>query len=109
MNKREMLSFYVILSLIIEKCHSKSAVSLTSNSNNKPHLDSIECIEDENSAVNIFCSDGSFNCLPRLFILGAAKSSTTSLWALMRRGFPDICSPIALQGDPLYYRYIYVF
>ena len=56
-----------------------------------------------NSVVPLFCRDGV--CLPRLFILGAAKSSTTSLWSLMRWQFGNVCSPVALEGDPKWFRY----
>lgn len=56
-----------------------------------------------NSMVPLFCREGV--CLPRLFILGAAKSSTTSLWSLMRWQFGSVCSPVALEGDPKWFRY----
>ena len=52
--------------------------------------------------TDLFCREG--KCLPRLFILGAAKSSTTSLWSVIRWQFGGICSPVALDGDPKWYR-----
>ena len=67
------------------------------------------CHADENAEVackqavsTAFCRDGM--CLPRIFILGAAKSSTTSLWSLMRWQMGNICSPVALDGDPKWFR-----
>lgn len=60
-----------------------------------------QCLSSD-SVVSRFCRDGV--CMPRLFILGAAKSSTTSLWSLMRWKFDNMCSPVALDGDPKWFR-----
>jgi hypothetical protein len=67
----------------------------------KPSSSTTTCTAGEN-VVSLFCREGV--CMPRLFILGAAKSSTTSLWSLMRWQFGNMCSPVALEGDPKWFR-----
>lgn len=42
--------------------------------------------------------------LPQAFILGAAKSSTTTLWGNVRMVATNLCFPEALEGDPKWYR-----
>lgn len=49
-----------------------------------------------------FC-DGGY-CWPRIFIIGAAKSSTTSLWAVLRTRGVSMCVPSVINGDPKWYR-----
>eukprot|EP01041_Mallomonas_annulata_P011327 gene11327-23706_t len=43
-------------------------------------------------------------CWPRMFILGAAKSGTTSLWALLRAKARGLCAATTVGGDPKWYR-----
>jgi len=49
-----------------------------------------------------FC--GEQYCHPRLFLLGAAKCSTTSFWSALRRYGKGLCSPVVISGDPKWYR-----
>jgi len=43
-------------------------------------------------------------CWPRIYLIGAAKSGTTSLWASLRSRTRGLCTPQALDGDPKWYR-----
>lgn len=50
-----------------------------------------------------FCPDD--YCWPRIYLIGAAKSGTTSLWSVLRsKASRGLCVPEAIDGDPKWYR-----